>query len=563
MIREIVKENLTNAAEKAGYKGIDPEVHSTTDKKFGDYYSTIALKLAKLDPQRKPVQIAKSLVAKFGKKEDVFTASIAPNSFLNFKLADKYLQSQVRKIIEAGVEFGHVKTGKDKKARVEFISANPTGPLHIGNARGGPLGDTIANVLQFAGYKVLREYINNDRGNQVTELGKTLASKAGLIKAKDEELTYKGEYTEDLALKVKDKLGGVKDLSKEKIIEKAGEIGTDLMYKEIISDTSDIGIKFDKVYHESELQRKLKPILKELETKGLLETHEDDCSGWFSPPDKSLGDEGAVVKKSDGSYTYFATDIVYHKEKIESGYDLVVDVFGSNTSGHVPKIKALREALRRFTKSESELKFVLYQFVRVKKGNEVVRMSKRAGNFVTAREVLDEVGRDAFRFTMLLYDPNTHMDFDLEQAKKQSEENPVYYVQYAHARCSSILKKAKKEGFDLGNLNNSKINLLKTNPELSLIRKLVKFPELVKDISDPSKPNPFPVHLLALNTLRVADELNKFYEQVRVIGEEKEVTEARLALIVATKIVLGNSLKLMGISAPEHMEKIENESKTP
>jgi len=551
MIKEHIFDELKKAVKEAGFDGIDPEILSTTNERFGDYYSTIALKLKQDQSKQNPVEIAKQIVAKLPKESEVFSVSIAPNGFINFHLTDKFLGSQIQKIIEENQDYGKPRIGKGKKARVEFVSANPTGPLHIGNARGGPLGDTIANILEFAGYEVLREYLNNNMGNQVYELGKTLAAKAGLIKANENELTYKGEYTTELASKVKNELGKVIDLPADEVIKKAGDIGTEMLSKDILKDISDMGIEFDLVVNESDLQKKLPAIFEEL--KSSLVKREG--ATWFVPKAKILGedtfkDAGWVVIKSDGSYTYFASDIAYHKEKFESGYDLVVDVFGSNTSGHVPKLKALT---LEFGGPKEDFKVILYQFVRVKREGEVVRMSKRAGDFVTAKEVLDEVGKDAFRFTMLLYDPNTHMDFDLDQAKKQSEENPVYYVQYAYARCSNILKKAQDQGFELKNLSKAKIELLKSSSEMDLVRRLVKFPEVVADIAT-SKPG-FPVHLLPLNTVRIADELNRFYEKVRVVGEDKDLSEARLALIIATKIVLRSSLQLMGISAPEYLEK--------
>lgn len=551
MIKDTIKEKLIKAVEDAGYPGSEVEVLAASDQKFGDYYSTIALKLKQAQEKQSLGEIAKQIVAKLPKESEVFSVSIAPNGFINFHLTNSFLCLQTQKIIKENQDYGKPEIGKGKKARVEFVSANPTGPLHIGNARGGPLGDTIANILEFSGYKVLREYLNNNMGNQVYELGKTLAAKAGLIKANEGELTYKGDYTSELASKVKNQLEEVKGLAPDEIIRKVGEVGTELLSKDILKDISDMGIGFDLVVNESDLQKKLPEIFKEL--KSSLVKREG--ATWFAPKAKILGedtfkDAGWVVIKSDGSYTYFASDIAYHKEKFESGYDLVVDVFGSNTSGHVPKLKSLT---LEFGGPKEDFKVILYQFVRVKRGGEVVRMSKRAGDFVTAREVLDEVGKDAFRFTMLMYDPNTHMDFDLDQAKKQSEENPVYYIQYAYARCSNILKKAQTEGFDLKNLGNSNIKLLKTSSEMDLVRKLIKFPELISDIVN-SKVG-YPVHLLPLTTVRIADEMNRFYENVRVVGDDKDLSEARLALIMATKIVLHSSLQLMGISSPEYLEK--------
>ena len=547
MIRKILKEQLIQAVKEAGFKDLEPQILPTSDSKFGDYYSTIALKLAKAESSHNAESIAKSIVAKLPKNGDLFSASISPNGFINFTLSDKFVQNQVQEIIEAGESYGSSKIGKGNKARVEFVSANPTGPLHIGNARGGPLGDTIASILEFAGYEVIREYLNNDRGNQVYELGKTLAAKAGFLKISEDELTYRGEYIDELARKVKKEIGEMKDLKEEALIEKIGELGTKMLYKDILSDTGSMGIKFDLVVNESDLQKKLPPILKVLESKGLIEKH--DGATWFLMGKKFDKDTDAVLVKSDGSYTYFATDIVYHKEKFESGAELIIDIFGSNTFGHVPKIEAIISA---FGFDKSKLKIILYQFVRVKRGNDVVKMSKRAGNFVTAKEIIDEVGQDAFRFFLLMFDPATHMDFDLTKAKKESPENPVYYVQYAHARVNSILKKAQKEGYEHKNLGETDTSLLKEPQELAIIKQLIRFPELTEDISEN-----LAVHLLTSYSMRVADMFHKYYEKVRVIGDDKETMIARLAFVTAVKTILRNALQLMGISAPEHMERKE------
>jgi len=304
-----------------------------------------------------------------------------------------------------------------------------------------------------------------------------------------------------------------------------------------------MGIKFDLIVHESQLHKKLPPILKALKEKGLLKSK--DKALWFAPRDEFLKDKDAVVVKSDGSYTYFAADIVYHKEKFETGYDQVIDIFGSNTSGHVPKLKAL---ITSFGYDISRLKIILYQFVRIKRGEEVIRMSKRSGDLVTAREVLDEVGKDAFRFYLLMFDPSTHMDFDLKQAKEKSKDNPVYYVQYAHTRASNILKTAKESGFSHREFNNSDTSLLRDEAEWALMRKLLKLPELIEDVS-----KNFAVHLLPAYAIDLSDLFHKYYERERVIGDDRKLSNARLNLVFATKIVLRNTLNLLGISAPDRM----------
>ena len=539
MVREQIANDLARICQKLGLLSEKVEITHPSNPKFGDYSTNLPLQQQKQGGYKgwqSPEQIAKKIVETLGKLDYLEKTEVISPGFINFFLSKNFLQSQVGQILEKRQSFSTLDIGKGKKARIEFVSANPTGPLHIGNARGGPIGDVIANILEVIGYKVLREYIDNDRGNQVNELGRTLAVMAGFLKTNEGELSYRGEYTNELARKIKAKLSKTSRLSESEIITKAGELGVKLLFEDIINDTAAMGIKFDLIVHESDLQKKAPKILAEFEKKGLLAKKEGAL--WFAPENEFLKDKDAVVVKSDGSYTYFTADIVYHKEKFESGYDLVVDVFGSNTFGHVPKLKALITVLGF---NLSNFKVILYQFVRVKRGSEIIKMSKRAGNFVTAREVLDEVGRDAFRFFMLMHAPSTHMDFDLEQATKQASDNPVYYVQYAHARICSILKKAKT-------FAEADLTLLNHQAELALIKQLIKLPEILADISEN-----FQVQILPNYALGTATSFHKFYEQCRVISDDKELTAARLGLLRATRIILGQSLKLLGVGAPEKM----------
>ena len=538
-VKKKILNDLTVALEKSGFDKALAEIAYPPDDRLGDYSTAVALKLKRAVDNQSPMEIAKVIEANWPKSTYISSTKIESPGFINISLSNDFLQEFIRKIVEEGEKYGTSEVGKGKKARVEFISANPTGPLHIGNARGGPIGDTLANVLESSGFDTLREYLNNDCGNQVLELGRTLATKAGFIEEKMADLVYQGDYINDLAKAVKVHVGDVKGLSKEEIIKKSGEIGVKTLFEEIVKDIKEIGIEYNKVYHESDLQKKLPGVLRDLESKKLLKKQEGAI--WFAPRNEFLKDKDAVVIKSDGSYTYFGSDIVYHQEKFESGYDLIIDVFGSNTAGHVPKLKALVSSLGF---NLERFKVILYQFVRVKRGKEVVKMSKRAGNFVTAKEVLDEVGKDAFRFFMLMNQPSTHMDFDLDQAKNKSADNPVYYVQYAHARAGSILRKSQID------FSNANLKLIKEKPELRLIRKIIKLPELVEDISQN-----FAVHLLPSYSIEVADLFHKFYEEIQVVSEDVELTKARLSLVSAIKITLANSLRLMGVSSPETMEK--------
>ncbi|OGE13826.1 arginine--tRNA ligase [Candidatus Curtissbacteria bacterium RIFCSPLOWO2_12_FULL_38_9] len=516
------------------------------DARYGDYSTNVALKIATRDTvhetrnKRSPMEIARELADSLQSQAYIEKLEVSEPGFVNFFIKDVVWQNQVSDVLEAELKFGSNDSGRGKKARVEFVSANPTGPLHFGNARGGPIGDSLASVLEFCGYKVLREYLNNDRGNQVVDLGRTIAVHLGLIEKGEGDLAYLGEYVKELSANVKSKIGNTKDLSQDEVAKKVGELAVRIMFEEIIKDTRDLGIKYDLITTESDLQKEAPKVLTEFERRGLLKKLEGAV--WF-------GDRGAVVVKSDGTFTYFTADLVYHKQKFESGYDLVVDVFGSNTSGHVPKLRELADVLGF---NQEKLKVILYQFVRIKRGSDIVKMSKRSGTFVTVREVLDEVGRDALRFFILMHEVNTHIDFDLDLAKEKSSKNPVYYVQYANARICSILAKAKgKKPFDKtqGKLQaKSNHELLTGNYELNLVKQISRFPELVEDISEN-----FAVNQLTTYAMELADSFHKFYENCPVLLEKEELRQARLALISATQIALANTLRLLGVSAPEKM----------
>lgn len=539
MIKKEIIFALKRAFGELDLKGVEPTLTHQSNSLHGDYSSNVALVLAKKlkqDPLELAKKIKKQLEVDKQKREVIEKIEVAGPGFINFWIFPKYLQEQISEIIKAKKQFGSSKIGFGKKARVEFVSANPTGPLHFGNARGGPIGDALASVLEFCGWKVLREYLDNDRGNQILELGKTLAAKAGLISAPEEELAYKGEYIKELAVKIKPQIK--RGLSEQEIVVKAGELSVKILFSEIIKDCKDMGINFDYIVHESDLQKQAPRVLDYLGERGVLNKAEGAL--WFAPKNEFLKDREAVVIKSDGSYTYFTADVVYHKEKFDSGYDLVIDVFGSNTSGHVPKLKALAEVLGF---DLTKFKVILYQFVRIKKGKKVVKMSKRAGNFVTAREVLEEVGPDALKFFILMHEPNSHIDFDLDLARKKSNQNPVYYVQYAHARISSIFKKAQRL-----KITSENLNLLNKQEEIALIKHLIVFPELIEDISCD-----FGVHRLTTYAVQIADLFHKFYEECQVLSGDKKLAEARLSLVGATQIVLKNTLDLLGIEAPERM----------
>lgn len=538
MFRKQIEKAIEEALTEEGFPKVDIEITQPPEERFGDYSTNAALKISSLKGDQRPGEIAKRLVPKLKKSTHVSRVEIVDPGFINFFLDPKLIQNNIRKIIEEDKYFGSSSTYRGKKARVEFVSANPTGPLHIGNARGGPLGDTIANVLEATGYKVTREYYDNNIGTQVEIFAKTLKKKIAGTSTKSDH--YSGSYYDELVQKIKK----VKE-------SELGVKATKVVFDQIIKDAKDMGIEFDEIQHESDLQEKKETdkVLDFLKLKKV--TKEKEGALWFVPREgsaqaqKFLEDRESVLVRSNGKPTYFADDIAYHRKKFESKADLIINILGSNHHGHVPRLLA---AIKAMGYDPAIYKVVLYQYVRLKRGKDVVRMSKRAGDYVTAREVLDEVGKDAFRFFILSHAPNTHMDFDLELAKKQNVSNPVYYVQYAHARASNILKNAQKQGFSLVEFSKTDLSVLSEPQELTLAKKLQKLPELVEDTAENLS-----VHQLTTYLIEVADLFHKYYEKYRVIGEKEDIVGARLNLVLAVKITLRNTLGLIGVSAPERM----------
>ena len=549
-MRESIRKQINKAVEKL-YPDIEVDfsVDWAPESTGADLATNVAMVLAK-KLGKKPMDIAEEIKgylspANYGgslpsQGESYKVEAILPG-FINFTLPRETWTGALQEILQQEGKYGTSKIGKGKKARIEYVSANPTGPIHIGNARGGPYGEMICKVLEATGWKVLREYLHNDVGGQVEKLGKTIwywYQKINGVDSQFPEDGYKGEYPEEIAKTALQKLG--KDLGENNISELTA-FAMDYIFEENLKTMKELGIEFDVVIKESELQSsgKVTKAVDELKKKGLAK--ENEGALWFAPNDEFLQDHDAVIIKSDGKPTYFASDIAYHKEKFTSGYDLVMDVLGSNHHGHVPKLQALCKV---FKFAPENFHILLYQYVRVKKGNEVVKMAKRAGTFVTAKEVLELVGKDSMIFFLLSTAVNTHMDFDLELARDTSERNPVYKIQYAHARINSILKKSEIRSTK----SETKLKIINSKEELELIRELGKFPELVEEIS-----KTYNVHRLPHYLLGLAERFHGFYERVKVITEDNDLTSARLSLVKGVMIVLSNGLKLMGITPAEKM----------
>ncbi|KKS26186.1 MAG: Arginine-tRNA ligase [Parcubacteria group bacterium GW2011_GWA2_42_11] len=525
-IRQEIKKILGAGEAEIGY---------CADSRFGDYATNWALKQAKKSGQD-PLELAQDLAQKI-KTGDIFVKieAVKPG-FINFTLAPEYLHGQIAEILTMGEKYGELDLGQGQKISIDFVSANPTGPVHVGNARGGPMGDVLGNVLKYAGYQVSKEYYVNDAGHQVEVLGHSILG--------DEEAQYNGEYIENLRQRIK-----------TKDVRSAGEAGVEIILAEIIKPSMvKFGIKFDNWLSEKDLlaSGQVDEAMKLLKERGVI--YEQDGAWWFKASE--FGDEAdRVIVKSGGDKTYFGSDIAGHKKRLDGGADKLIDIWGADHHGAVRRLKGALTALGY----ENKLEIILTQFVRVLKGGEEMKMSKRAGTYISIDDLIDEVGKDATRFFFLTRSPDTHMDFDLDLAKEQSEKNPVYYVQYAHARICAILRKAENKDYSLSEAKRVEGSQKLTHPaELALIKQLIRLPETIEDIA-----HDYQVHRLPQYALDLVRQFHKFYEECRVLetpsdsegrGEvDKSTSQARLALCKATKIVLANTLSLMGISAPEKM----------
>jgi arginyl-tRNA synthetase len=546
MIRDEIKKDLTQAVRNAtGVEIEDVHLEHPANPEHGDHATNVALtQISNLKSQihnsklktKNPREIAELIASKFPKTDYLEKIEVAPPGFINFFLKKEWLQEQVGRILEERGEYGissKFKVQNSKfKIQVEFISANPTGPLHIGNARGGFCGDVLANVLEKVGFKVQREYYINDKGGQIDKLAKSVEARCSTLQIP--EGGYSGDYVREIAENAAAKnLKSFEDLKTFAISE---------ILKNIKKTIVRMGIKFDNFFSEASLygSSQAQRAINFLQEKNL--TYEKEGAVWFRS--SKFGDEkDRVLIKSDGEMTYLVSDIAYHLNKFEKRkFDQVILFWGADHHGYVPRFMAMVEAIGH----KGQARVALIQLLKLARGGKEVRMSKRAGEYVTVDDVLDEIGRDAARFHFLATPLNTPMTLDLEKAREQSQKNPVYYVQYAHARMHSIL--AKCQNSKLKSQNLSQTSKLNHPTELSLIRKLIQLPEVVVDISRNHE-----VHRLPQYATEIADAFHRFYENCQVLSDDAELMAARLGLVKATQIILAEVLSLMGISAPEHM----------
>ena len=526
----------------------DAPIERPQRPEHGDYSTGLAMRMARA-AQMSPLDIAKTIAKHIDDESQngAFAAiEVAPPGFINFRLSKAWLAAQVATILAAGPEFGNISLGAGTKVQVEFVSANPVGPIHVGNGRGLALGDTLARALAAAGFEVEREYLVNDAGTQTDIFADTLYVRYQRLFGREVEMPeggYPGEYMIDLANALKDEFGdSLLRPEGEPRPPEVHERGVALMLENIRQDLDAIGVQYDNWFSERSVYEdgtydKAMAVLRE---RGFVSEREGAV--WFVS--STLGEEkDNVLVRSSGAPTYFASDIAYHYNKfVTRGFDRVINIWGADHQGHVPRMKAAVSALGV---DADRLDIIIYQLVTLKRGDEVVRLSKRAGEIVTLRSLVDEVGADATRYNFVTRAADSHMEFDIELAKRQSAENPVYYVQYAHARIAGILTQAAERGIDFA---DGDVGLLKEDAELDLVRKMLRLPELIEQIALSNEPHQLPYY-----ATEMATAFHDFYEKCRVLGDDEALSRARLKLVSAAKAVLARSLDLMGMSAPERM----------
>ncbi len=547
MIKDELAKLLEKAAIEAQQSNLLPPIElpeivleRPQNPEHGDYASTLPLKLAR-SARMAPLVIAQNLASLIQCPEKIEKIEVASPGFINFSLRSDWLTTQVEAIISAGKDYGSIDLAQGTRVQLEFVSVNPTGPLHVGHGRGAILGSALANVLASSGYEVVKEYYINDAGSQMNAFYRSLHARYQQALGRDVEMPaegYFGTYITDIANEIIAEEG-------ERFLDKPaelGELGKAKVMATISADLEKLGVTFDEWFSEKSLfdQGQYNTSMSILKEKGY--TVEKEGAVWFSST--ALGeDKDNVLVRSDGSPTYFASDLAYHYSKlVERGFEKAIDIWGADHQGHVSRMKAVIGALGI---DPERLQVIISQMVTLKRGDEIVRVSKRTGEMITLHDLMNEVGVDACRFFFLSRSADSQMDFDMELAKRQSADNPVYYVQYAHARICSILRLADEKGIDY---SGGDVSLLTSDEELALIRKMLQLPEVVELIAKTLEPQHLPYYAMDIATV-----FHNFYEKCRVVFDDEALTRARLKLVKAVRIVLARTLQLMGMSAPESM----------
>jgi len=512
----------------------------------GHFATNLAMILAK-DQKSSPRNIAEIIIRYLVDHDHfILKAEVGGAGFINFFISTGQWYSLLSHVINLRDEYGCSSIGKRKKIMVEFVSANPTGPLHLGHGRGAALGDTLCRVLGFSGYDVRREFYINDRGQQINILGESIYSRWRQLSDPSYPFPldgYQGDYIQELALDIT-KDTKLDNLDIHEAIDLLSDLGKDKLLKEIMEDLANFRVDFDLWYKESELYSsgKIDKAITLIKKRGLL--FEKDGALWIRT--SSFGDDkDRVIRKKDGEFTYFATDISYHLDKWKRGFKRVINIWGADHHGYVNRVKA---ALMAEGIPDDWLEVLLIQLVKLWEGGTEVRMSKRAGRYVTLKELVDDVGVDAVRFVFLSKDHTSPLDFDIDLVKRKDSENPVYYIQYAHARICSLSGKAGKENIHLPEDPGPTLQRLALDEEISLIRKMAEFPSLIQEIACALEP-----HRLTYYLTELAGSFHRYYNRHRIITDDRTLSQARLFLSSGVRIVIKNGLSLLGVSAPEKM----------
>ena len=532
--------SLDKAFKKLNYQSL-PQISKTKNQMYGDYSSSSPLLLAK-ETGHSPIEIAKKIQQelKFDKDfiEDI---SITNPGFINFKLSKSFYQSIINEVL-LNNKFGSNRSNDGKTANVEFVSANPTGPLTIGHGRNGVIGDIISNILEWNGYGVTREYYFNNAGRQMRILGESVKARYLELIGKPVSFPsggYKGDYIKDIALKILKEKGNKLSDKDDNIFKSTAET---LMFNDIKKTLSELKINFDKYSNEKDYydNGSIDRMLDEFKQMGYI--YDKDGATWFNFSKLGHEQDKVYIKKT-GEPTYRVPDTAYHRDKIERGFDLIVDIFGADHKDAYPDVIGALNALGYKT---DHINVVIYQFVTLIRDGKKIKMSTRNADFITISELIDQLGSDVVRYFFIMRGVNSHLNFDLNLAEDQSDKNPVFYLQYAHARICSILHRAKD--FDKKDLKNFDSSLLNKESELNLLKQISDFPTVINNACTKLEPQSISIYLN-----EIASDFHKFYNECKVISNDSEKTKSRLALISATKVVLKNGLSILGISAPKKM----------
>ena len=548
-VRSEIEQGIINAKEAGRFSYEEMPafiVEVPKDKSHGDFATNAAMLLTK-QAKMKPRDIAQAIVDSLNKDSKLIDkVEIAGPGFINFYLSQNWVYDILPTVEEQDEKFGFVDVGHGEKVQVEFVSANPTGLLHMGNARGGALGDSLANLLKMAGYDVTKEFYINDAGNQIVNLGLSLEARyrqeLGEVDYPFPEKGYHGKDIIDTAKRIIAEVGdSYLALPEEERQQKMIATALDEKISAIKSGLKDFGVEYDVWFSETSLHESgaVKEVVDLLTEKGL--TYEKEGAIWLKTTE--FGEEkDEVLVRSNGIPTYFAADIAYHKNKYDRGFKRVINIWGADHHGHVARMKRSMDAIGY---NGDDLTILLMQLVRLYQNGEVVRMSKRTGQYVTLQELIEDVGKDAARYFFIMRNPDSHLDFDLDLAKQQSSDNPVYYVQYAHARINSILTATGKAAPKAADCD---LTLLTEESELELIRKIANLPTEIAYAAQELEP-----YRMARYATDLATLFHSFYNSCRVLTDDEALRDARVVLVNATRITLRNVLTLLGVSAPERM----------